>query len=112
MDFTTIKNILESHIIEDETKAILTEISNSKKEMTKAELNAFLKGKEGSILVLVKGVKEGFVATGTKNTQQYSVSRVILNYISVGMVGHRSIEFEEVAGIAGWINFKLKARAQ
>lgn len=37
---------------------------------------------------LAKGVKEGFVAEG--------------------MVGHRTIEYEEVQGIAGWINFKMK----
>jgi len=79
---------VDSHIVEQEAKVILNKLKNEGGKVTKERLREALDGT--NILILDKTVKDG------------------KGFVVSGMVGRHTIEYEEVQGIAGFINHQLK----
>jgi len=82
---------VDAHIMQEGASAILTRLKNAGKPVSKEALREALDGTD--IFVLGKACKEG------------------KGFVASGMVGHHTIEYEEVQGIAGFINHQLKGEA-
>jgi len=86
-----VRSLVDSGFLDAESKAPFKKlVADGKEAVNKAELKRICQENQVKIMHLGKAVKEG------------------KGFIASGMVGHRTIVYEEVAGIARWINRQLK----